>query len=103
MHFRMSSAICFNFDQSKILSSGNELNFLQMLSLSGYDTVIFGRDEWLKTAYGLNPKRHLFFTTMRLLLHNGQIKMDHVNDMKWMEPAFIVNIAERILELLLLE
>ena len=25
MHFKMSSAICFNLDQSKILSSGNEL------------------------------------------------------------------------------
>ena len=30
MHFKMSSAICFNMDQSKILSSGNGL----MLSLS---------------------------------------------------------------------
>ena len=26
MHFKMSSAICFNLDQSKILSSGNALN-----------------------------------------------------------------------------
>ena len=26
MHFKMSSAICFNLDQSKILSSCNELN-----------------------------------------------------------------------------
>ena len=26
MHFKMSSAICFNLDQSKILSSGNGLN-----------------------------------------------------------------------------
>ena len=26
MHFNMSSAVCFNLDQSKILSSGNELN-----------------------------------------------------------------------------
>ena len=25
MHFKMSSAICFNLDQSKILSSGNRL------------------------------------------------------------------------------
>ena len=25
MHFKISSAVCFNFDQSKILSSGNEL------------------------------------------------------------------------------
>ena len=26
MHFEMSSAVCFNLDQSKILSSGNGLN-----------------------------------------------------------------------------
>ena len=26
MHFKMSSAICFNLDQFKILSSGNGLN-----------------------------------------------------------------------------
>ena len=26
MHFKMSSAICFNLDQSKILSSGNGLD-----------------------------------------------------------------------------
>ena len=26
MHFKISSAICFNLDQSKILLSGNELN-----------------------------------------------------------------------------
>ena len=29
MHFKMSSAICFNLDQSKILSSGNELILYQ--------------------------------------------------------------------------
>ena len=28
MHFKMSSAICFNLEQSKILSSGNGLNGL---------------------------------------------------------------------------
>ena len=26
MYFKMSSAVCFNFDQSKILPSGNELS-----------------------------------------------------------------------------
>ena len=26
VHFKMSSAICFNLDKSKILSSANELN-----------------------------------------------------------------------------
>ena len=29
MHFEISSAICFNFDQSKILSSGNGLNDIE--------------------------------------------------------------------------
>ena len=29
MHFKMSSAICFNLDQSKILSSGNGLSLYQ--------------------------------------------------------------------------
>ena len=31
MDFKMSSAICFNLDQSKILSSGNGLNNKQPL------------------------------------------------------------------------
>ena len=33
MHSKMSSAICFNMDQSKILSAGNGLN-LTVLDLS---------------------------------------------------------------------
>ena len=32
MHFKMSSAICFNLDQSKILSSGNGLNEILFFS-----------------------------------------------------------------------
>ena len=28
MHFKMSSAICFNLNQSKILSSGNEISII---------------------------------------------------------------------------
>ena len=33
MHFKMSSTICFNLDQSKILSSGNELKPLKHAGL----------------------------------------------------------------------
>ena len=39
MHFKMLSAICFNLDQSKILSSGNGLNSLansKMLKWSNF-------------------------------------------------------------------
>ena len=31
MHLKMSSAICFNLDQSEILSSGNGLIFLALI------------------------------------------------------------------------
>ena len=37
MHFEMSSAICFNLDQSKIFSSGNRLSkpyFVKLLKVS---------------------------------------------------------------------
>ena len=30
MHFKMSSAVCFNLDQSKILSSGSGLRWLKL-------------------------------------------------------------------------
>ena len=33
MHFEMSSAICFNLDQSKILSSGNGLHNLDQIEI----------------------------------------------------------------------
>ena len=32
MHFKMSSAIYFNFDQTKILSPGNGLNIIKYIS-----------------------------------------------------------------------
>ena len=32
MHFRIPSAICFNLDQSKILSSGNGLNHVNVVN-----------------------------------------------------------------------
>ena len=32
MHFKMLSAICINFDQSKILSSGNGLTILKVMN-----------------------------------------------------------------------
>ena len=34
MYFKMSSAICFNLDQSEMLSSGNGLMWLRLCSLS---------------------------------------------------------------------
>ena len=43
MHFKMSSAICFNLDQSKIFSSGNELN--------GAETAEFATDIDKKTFW----------------------------------------------------
>ena len=36
MHFKMLSAICFNLDQSKVLSSGNELTHSH--TMTTYDT-----------------------------------------------------------------
>ena len=35
MHFKMSSANCFNLDQSKILSSGNGLRLYVLFSAVG--------------------------------------------------------------------
>ena len=42
MHFKISYAICFNLDQSKMLSSGNELsNCLKPnLHMAGYGLTI---------------------------------------------------------------
>ena len=40
IHFKMLSAICFNLDQSKFLSSGNGLNTKQTISVSM---------QWVKT------------------------------------------------------
>ena len=34
MHFKMSSAICFNLDKSKILLSGNGLRNLALFSVN---------------------------------------------------------------------
>ena len=41
MHFKMSSAICFNLDQSKMLSSGNGLlKYMYEGSVLGIDYPI---------------------------------------------------------------
>ena len=37
MHFRMSSAICFNLNQSKILSSGNGLKWLTLYPMTHFE------------------------------------------------------------------
>ena len=39
MHFKMSSAICFNLDQSKILSSGNGLRNAPSLVLHSIENL----------------------------------------------------------------
>ena len=39
MHLKMSSAICLNLDQSKILSSGNGLRLLLQGPCSGLSTT----------------------------------------------------------------
>ena len=36
MHFKMLSAICFNLEQSKILSSGNKLRGLIIIIVTGF-------------------------------------------------------------------
>ena len=52
MHFKMLSAICFNLDQSKILSSGQEI-YVQFSQHSPSVLVdpIIGKSECI---YGLN-------------------------------------------------
>ena len=47
MHFKMSSAICFNLDQSKILSSGNGLNMTLLVLSFQVATII---EDGLKIA-----------------------------------------------------
>ena len=41
MHFKISSAICFKLDQSKMLSSGNELNGLILKSLACLKCIVW--------------------------------------------------------------
>ena len=69
MHFKTSSAICFNLDQSKILSSGNGLSYWQTdgqkdgetdnkkqyapdISIQGLkNTLIFANLCWMSIAF----------------------------------------------------
>ena len=43
MHFKMSSAICFNLDKSKILSSGNELILMTIINSQEMNGLLGGR------------------------------------------------------------
>ena len=61
MHFKMSSAICFNLDQSKILSSGNGLIWTRLKFLSHgkglvcIHTIISFNSSNLKTVVRYEP------------------------------------------------
>ena len=39
MHFKMSSAICLNLDQCKVLSSGNGLNIIKMSIINPWKEI----------------------------------------------------------------
>ena len=52
MHFEISSAICFNLDQSKILSSGNGLN-----SRFKEESILNFHEQWhFVTSYVNGPQ-----------------------------------------------
>ena len=54
MHFKMSSAICLNLDQSKILSSGNGLRIASVLwqdTLENLDGLPSTSLTWVKSLY----------------------------------------------------
>ena len=53
MHFKMSSAICLNLDQSKILSSGNRL--MSYLSYSGRRLEELNPGEYKSTKNSVKP------------------------------------------------
>ena len=94
MHFRMSSAICFNFDQSKILSSGNGWRFSLpcltrdkyiMVSWSGVSVATvtdFGLNTTGFCATGhssfvsiLNQKRNFSYVSVQLQCYKKKLKM----------------------------
>ena len=64
----MWSAICFSLDQSKIMSSGNELNFMDKLNLvtlhSHYGTLCAKSIE-----SNLNPLKHCVGLSENWLMH----------------------------------
>ena len=49
MHFKMSSAICFKLDQSKILSSGNGLTPIALVEWT-FPSLISRNDCWQSLA-----------------------------------------------------
>ena len=57
MHFKMSSAICLNLDQSEILSSGNGLNNSTILSLR--NEYIYSKSCIYRPLKGSNESGHL--------------------------------------------
>ena len=59
MHFKMASAICFNLDQSKILSSGNELNPGSAVGILNY---LYGK----KNAYSWSGKKFLLINPLKV-------------------------------------
>ena len=66
MHFKMLSAICFNLDQSKILTSGNGLNPLFTLALP-YNKVPTITDPPTKKAVKLFHARSISFVSFESL------------------------------------
>ena len=64
MHFKMLSAICFNFDKSKILSSGNGL----MVSIFSHGALV--KEIWsyfLFTDNKLFCSDNFFFSRLSVL------------------------------------
>ena len=59
MHSKMSSAICFDLNQAKILSSGNGSNQSEVVSLSHASNVI----KTLSTTYNVLEDRYSLVTT----------------------------------------
>ena len=55
MHFKMSSAICFNLDQFKILSSGNGLNNICRNKEKGSSTLDVSFIHYSCMAVGSGP------------------------------------------------
>ena len=65
MHFKISSVICFNLDQSKILSSGNELTLFQ--TSPGFYNVDICKTSLLKILW---EKEKLLLTSSIFFSHS---------------------------------
>ena len=73
MHFKMSSAICFNLDLSKILSSGNGLCPIN----NSTDEVIFDHSKRISYTNLLKSKIH--HSPERIMQPQMKIKPLHIN------------------------